>query len=46
MRRGKRASETDETRADELFRSCLDSQIDLRHPQAQLAGRMQWARLE
>lgn len=46
MRRGKTASETVEQRADELFRSRLDSQIDLRHPLAQLAGRMPWADLE
>ncbi len=46
MRRGKTASETGEQRADELFRSRLDSQIDLRHPLAQLAGRMPWAALE
>ena len=45
MRRGKTASETGEQRADELFRSRLDSQIDLRHPLAQLPGRMPWAEL-
>lgn len=46
MRRGKTPSDSGEHRADELFRSRLDSQIDLRHPLAQLAGRMHWAALE
>ena len=46
MRRSETASEKGEARADELFRSRLDSQIDLRHPLAQLAGRMPWAELE
>ena len=46
MRRGKTASERSDARADELFRSRLDSQIDLRHLLAQLAGRMPWAGLE
>lgn len=45
MPRGKTASERDETRADELFHSRLDSQIGLRHPLARLAGRMSWAGL-
>ena len=32
--------------ADDLFRSRLENQIDLRHPLAKLAGRMPWAELE
>ena len=32
--------------ADDLFRSRLDTQIDLRHPLAQLAQRMPWTELE
>lgn len=40
MRRSKTPSEADASRADELFRSRLDSLIDLRHPLAQLAGRI------
>ncbi len=32
--------------ADELFRSRLENQIDLRHPLARLSQRMPWAALE
>ena len=46
MRRGKTPSDSGERRADELFRSRLDSQIDLRHPLAQLAGCMHLAALD
>ncbi len=40
------ASDTGKQRAGQLFRSRLDSQIDLRHPLVQLAGRMPWAELD
>ncbi|WP_425511973.1 hypothetical protein [Xanthomonas fragariae] len=32
--------------ADELFRSRLENQIDLRHPLARLSQQMPWAALE
>ncbi|MEA5251438.1 IS5/IS1182 family transposase, partial [Xanthomonas fragariae] len=32
--------------ADELFRSRLENQIDLRHPLARLSQRMPWTALE
>lgn len=32
--------------ADDLFRSRLENQIDLRHPLAKLVSRMPWADLE
>ena len=32
--------------AEDLFRSRLENQIDLRHPLAQLAGKMPWSALE
>ena len=46
MRHRPTASETSAAHADDLFRSRLDTQIDLRHPLAQLAKRMPWAELE
>ncbi|QJD69903.1 IS5 family transposase [Xanthomonas campestris pv. badrii] len=36
----------EDTPAEELFRSRLENQIDLRHPLAQLSQRMPWAALE
>lgn len=35
----------DERPAEDLFRSRLENQIDLRHPMAQLAGKMPWSAL-
>lgn len=46
MRHRPTASETPSAHADDIFRSRLESQIDLRHPLAQLAARMPWAELE
>ena len=45
MRHRPTASQTPTAHADDLFRSRLESQIDLRHPLAQLAARMPWAEL-
>ncbi len=36
----------EEMPADELFRSRLENQIDLRHPLARLSQQMPWAALE
>ncbi|PPU71944.1 IS5/IS1182 family transposase [Xanthomonas cucurbitae] len=41
-----RRSAADQLPADELFRSRLENQIDLRHPLAQLSHRLPWAALE
>lgn len=46
MRKRPVAADTVAAHADDLFRSRLANQIDLRHPLAQLAGRMPWAALE
>ena len=46
MRHRSTAAEHDAVHAQELFRSRLDGQIDLRHPLARLAQRMPWADLE
>jgi IS5 family transposase len=46
MRKRPVAADSAAAHADELFRSRLENQIDLRHPLAQLAVRMPWADLE
>ena len=46
MRKRSVAADSGAAHADELFRSRLENQIDLRHPLAKLAGRMPWADLE
>ena len=46
MRHRSTAAEHDAVHAQELFRSRLDGQIDLRHPLAKLAQRMPWTELE
>jgi hypothetical protein len=46
MRHQPSAADSGIARADELFRTRLENQIDLRHPLAQLAGRMPWTELE
>ncbi len=46
MRHLPTASETSAARSDDLFRSRLDGQVDLRHPLIRLAQRMPWAALE
>ena len=46
MRKRHVAADSGAAHADELFRSRLENQIDLRHPLAQLAGRMPWADLD
>lgn len=46
MRKQPIAADSAAAHADDLFRSRLENQIDLRHPLAQLAWRMPWADLE
>lgn len=46
MRHRPNAADSGAAHADDLFRARLTSLIDLRHPLAQLAGRMPWAALE
>jgi hypothetical protein len=46
MRKRSAAADSAAAHADELFRSRLENQIDLRHPLAKLASRMPWADLE
>lgn len=46
MRHRPIAADSGAAHADELFRSRLDGQIDLRHSLARLARRMPWAELE
>jgi IS5 family transposase len=46
MRKRLVAADSAAAHADELFRSRLENQIDLRHPLAKLAWRMPWADLE
>ena len=46
MRHRPTAAASGAAHADELFRSRLDGQIDLRHPLAKLAQRMPWQELE
>lgn len=46
MRKRPPAVDTAAAHADELFRSRLENQIDLRHPLAKLAQRMPWSDLE
>ena len=46
MRKHSVAADSAAAHADELFRSRLEHQIDLRHPLAKLASRMPWAELE
>lgn len=46
MRHRSVASETSAARSEDLFRSRLDGQVDLRHPLIRLAQRMPWAALE
>ena len=46
MRKRSVAADTGAVHADELFRSRLENQIDLRHPLAKLASRMLWTELE
>ncbi len=46
MRKRPVAADTPAAHADELFRSRLEHQIDLRHPLARLAERMPWTDLE
>ena len=46
MRKRLVAADSAVAHAEDLFRSRLENQIDLRHPLAQLAGRMPWAELE
>lgn len=46
MRKRSAAADSAAAHADELFRSRLENQIDLRHPLAKLASRMPWSDLE
>src|SRR5690606_7287450 len=46
MRKRRVAADSAAAHADDLFRSRLENQIDLRHPLAKLAGRMPWTDLE
>ncbi|SOD54396.1 hypothetical protein SAMN06296416_103321, partial [Pseudoxanthomonas wuyuanensis] len=46
MRKRSAAADSAAAHADELFRSRLENQIDLRHPLAKLASRMPWGDLE
>ena len=46
MRRRSTPAEDPTVRPDDLFRARLETQIDLRHPLAQLACRMPWTALE
>ena len=46
MRQRPVAADSAAAHVDDLFRSRLENQIDLRHPLAQLAGRMPWPELE
>ncbi|WP_183982304.1 transposase, partial [Pseudoxanthomonas broegbernensis] len=46
MRKQPVAVDSAAAHADDLFRSRLENQIDLRHPLAKLANRMPWAGLE
>ena len=46
MRKRPVAADSAAAHADELFRSRLENQIDLRHPLAKLARRMSWTDLE
>lgn len=46
MRHQPSAADRGIAHADELFRTRLENQIDLRHPLARLAGRMPWTALE
>jgi IS5 family transposase len=46
MRKRPVAADSAVAHAEDLFRSRLENQIDLRHPLAKLAGRMPWSDLE
>jgi IS5 family transposase len=46
MRFKKVAVDTPTAKADDLFRSRLDGQIDLKHPLFKLGERMDWAALD
>lgn len=46
MRFKKVAVDTPTAKADDLFRSRLDGQIDLKHPLIKLGERMDWAALD
>ena len=46
MRQRPAATDSVAAHADDLFRSRLENQIDLRHPLAQLSRRMPWSELD